>query len=811
MKLWTTGVVLLLPVVAACSGRAPHPVASSEERAARRPDSQALVLAARGRAQAKILVPPRLLLVDAPPPVDSKTGKPAKVRRSYKAQVELVEARSLLAAVRDLERYLSQISGARIEVVSAEVPLEPGLSPIWIGEAAQAHFGPVGKTAPGKQGLRVVIRKDAAGLYGESDLATSYAIYELLDRLGCRWFMPGALGEEIPRRDPLTLGLDDRAIVPFTHYRGIWYADDDFKRRNRLGGTQIAAGHALEKWITKAQRDEHPDWRAQVKGAPHATRLRWSNPDVAPAIADNIRQRLAKKPMASVSISPGDGVDFDDAFDTELDAGDWDPTVNGISLTDRLLVLANRVAENLKPDQPALRLGLLAYVSYTRPPVREKVHPSVVPVIAPITYCRSHPLSDDACPGARELRSNIIGWSERAPELAFRGYAFNLAEPAAPNPMLRKWSVDLPFLFQHRVRYFQPETLPNFETSLPALWLAIRLSWDANQPPAEILRELFDRFYGHASRDVRAYVDWVDHAWTDTAEYSGGGLGYEQRFTAEWQQRARQLMDRSMASAQTPPERERVAMLDESLSQLELYLQMSRNLRQGKLLGLASDYARWQARATELADRYAPNSAFGKTGWGGPSGVYGVYVKRFLEPIYLEADRIGREELLVTSPPLCRFRYRLVAASASGVVESPARLEAGDPATDACTETWSTLGQHDFFGAMWYSAEFDVQGLARDRTAHVWLSRVDGEVRAWLNDQPLRLRGAESSSAETHLKGLTFDATGTVQPSARNRLTLLIKRTRLAELGAGGLLGPVYVYGDRSRQPAQIPKQLSGR
>ena len=35
-----------------------------------------------------------------------------------------------------------------------------------------------------------VAGKKGVGLYGESEYGTSYAIYELLHRLGCRWIMP---------------------------------------------------------------------------------------------------------------------------------------------------------------------------------------------------------------------------------------------------------------------------------------------------------------------------------------------------------------------------------------------------------------------------------------------------------------------------------------------------------------------------------------------------------------------------------------------------------------------------------------------
>jgi hypothetical protein len=754
-------------------------------------------LLAKGRIG--VVVPTRVLEAAEPsatPPV-SGTKRRKAPRLTPAERLALAAARKLHAAVDDLTHYLPQLSGSEVRMVRAPSELASGTLPIWVGEAAEAHFGGARARKPSGQAFRFVVGKDGIGLFGESDLATGYAIYELLDRLGCRWFMPGELGEDVPEGDLLTLSETDETIEPSTEYRGLWYADEDFKRRNRLGGVQIAAGHMLEKWVTNAEREEHPNWRAQVKGVPHATRLRWSEPEVADAIADGIRRRVVRQPTASVSISPSDGVDFDDTFDTAIDAKDWDPTVNGVSLTDRLLVLANRVADNLEPDYPDLKLGLLAYVSYTRPPVRENVHPNVVPVIAPITYCRQAPWSDDACPGARQLRAIVTGWSQRADKLAFRGYAFNLAEPAAPNPMMRKWSWDLPFLFEHKVRYFQPETLPNFESSLPALWLGIRLSWDSRQRPALVLKDLFDRFYGHASREAFAYLDLFDHAWTDKAEFSGAGLGYERRFPVELLDRARHALERTKAACRTNKERERVAMLDASLQQLELYMKMARDLREGRLAGLSNDYDRWQARAQDLAERYAPNSAFGKAGWAGPNGVYGSYVKRFLEAVYREADRIAREQVVLTPMPVCHWSYRAAPQLTPPLSGVPERLSAQDPNMNVCTDTWSSIGRHDYFGSMWYEANVDVADVPESKRASLWLSKVDGLAQVWLNDQPVLAQSpTPGPAAETHLKFQTYDVTGPLH-AGTNKLSILVKRTRLAELGAGGLMGPAYLYRER--------------
>jgi hypothetical protein len=811
---------LLLLGLTACScneprGKPPAPQPSTHGRASTGARDQVL-LADAGSARVVVVVPSRLS-TPAPsaapstaPPADVPTAQPKTKRRSGKsprptrprkptpAERSLaLENERLRAAVQDLSKYLSQMAGKEVPVVIAG-SAPAGATPILIGELGAERFGSVGIHAPGKQGFRFVVNRSAIALYGESDVATSYAIYELLDRLGCRWFMPGDLGEVIPPAGRVALLATDEALAPSTAYRDLWYADADYKRRNRLGGVRLAAGHMLEKWISAAQRDEHPDWRAVIRGKSDSQRLRWSKPEVADAIASSIDAQLQRRPSDSVSISPLDGSNFDESVDTASDAGDWDPSMGQVSLTDRLLVLANRVAQQLAPKYPELRLGLLAYTSYTRPPVREKVHPSIVPVIAPITYCRPHPWSDDACPGAKEARQIVEGWAARSERLAYRGYAYNLAEPAAPNPMLRKWSWELPFLFAHKVQFFQPETIPNFETSLPALWLGVRLSWNPRRAPSEVINELFERFYGHAAAATRSYVDLMDRAWTETPEYAGAGLGYARRFPPELMRQARAALDAAKAACRTDVERQRVELLDLSLQQLELYMKVELDFRSGHLGELEQGLQTWLARASELGDRFSASSAFGKTAWA-RDGVYAAYVQRFLHPIYSEADRIAREQTLVTPHPICTARYQAL-PELRLPTNAPPLGQDRDPSYDFCLGTWSSLGRYDYFGSMLYRFELQLPATPAGKAAYLWFSKVDGIAQVWVNGRQVRARGADSNgplTAEAHLKPLTFDITSAIEREANNEVAIVVQRNRLAELGAGGLLGPVYVYADR--------------
>src|SRR5262249_25432282 len=144
------------------------------------------------------------------------------------------------------------------------------------------------------QGFRIVANEMGVGLAGESDLGTSYAIYTLLDQLGCRWYMPGTLGEVLPELKTIAVPEQDLSSGPYTVFRGIWFASPEYLRRNRMGGMLLHAGHALEFTVSKELRKSHPEIKAIFKGKVDEHRVKWTHPLVAKAISDSILASLAK-------------------------------------------------------------------------------------------------------------------------------------------------------------------------------------------------------------------------------------------------------------------------------------------------------------------------------------------------------------------------------------------------------------------------------------------------------------------------------------------------------------------------------------
>ncbi len=713
------------------------------------------------------------------------------------AAVEAEEQRRRLReSVVDLALTLEKISGGRIEIVAHRPEEGDARVPIWVGDLARETFGGPSKRAPFKQGFRLVVSSRGVGLVGESDLATSYAIYELLSRLGCRWFMPSDMGEVLPSLPTIVLQEVDFSSAPSTTYRGVTNADEAYRRRNRHGGLQLAVGQMLETYVSSEDRARHPDWVAEIGGRPDAMRLKWSHAGVAAHIANQILAAYDNDPAPSYSLSPEDGSDLDTSKDdTALDADDFDPSMQQVSKTDRLLVLCNRIVTRVTSNAPDLLFGVLAYVQFTRAPVRERVHPSIVPSIAPIVYSRFHPMDDDAVPGNRALREAVVGWGRVASQTSFYAYGYNLGEPTAPQPMLAKWGFDVPFILANGCRFWQPETLSNFETHMQALYMANRLAWNAAERPGDVIEEIHRLFYGHAARPMAAYWRFVDDVWVKTPEYAGDAFSYARRWTPDRLKKARALLRAGRDACVTAMEARRVELADDSLTLFERFMKMRWDLASGTFVDLGRDAAAWRRRVVELADRYREQHCFSAAPWA-PETIGGRYFKRFFQRTYEDAASIARDFEILTPSPVRRFRWHMD-PDGSGERLGWARSDLDDrawPVTDVCEETWSTLGHHDYFGSMWYRAEVDIpaERPGAEGDTHVWLAATDGSAKLFIDGQHVPFGAL--AEFDGFCAPASFDVTRAVRPGSMHRLAILCKRTTFNGLGTGGLLGPVSVY-----------------
>ena len=730
----------------------------------------------------------------------TKNPEPAGVWRSLMPEDN---RRRLRESVRDLVGVVERMSGAKLPVEVGAPKAGDARVAILIGELATAKFGLPAKKAEYQQGLRIVVGNNTVGLIGESDLATSYAVYTLLDQLGCRWFLPSAMGEVLPISKTITLKEQDVSTAPYTIDRSLTYSDNDFARRNRLGGMELSAGHALEFAVPKELRTQHPEIKAIIGGKPHDHYVKWTHPLVAEAITKTLLDKLAKEPETkTLSLSPDDGATWDESDDTKFDAGDFDPSLQTVAKADRLMVLCNRIAAAIAPKYPDVKFGMLAYVDYTRPPVREKPHPAIVPQIAPITFTRAHPLNDPGEPNNKSFQQLIEGWGKVVPATSYYFYGFYLAEVSSPNPMLTKWGHDIPFIYQRGAcRYWQPETLTNFDTSLHAHWLGLRMAWDPSQKPEAIVDEINSRLYGHAGAAMSAYWRHIDDTWVKVPEYAGCGFGHLRRWNVEKLTEARRLMNAGRAACTADAETARVKLADDSLAAFEMLMQQRRDLADGRWSTLAEQVTAYRDRMIELGKHYEPQFAFTKMGWTGEKTLNVIYFDVFYGATHNDAARVAKQ-FKVIAAPLKQWRFQTDKDN-TGEAAGWSKPEFDDSAwktTDCVVDTWSSLGLHNYMGSAWYRMKVKLPPLIAGKKTFLWIGSTDGRVKVFVNGQHvphINDKGEKADSVSGHCQPFSFDISAAAKPDAENSISLFCTREIVNELGTGGLLAPAAVYVER--------------
>ncbi len=121
------------------------------------------------------------------------------------------------AAADELARYLGEIGGGDFERISEAKDLG-----IYVGTQGDFPVGVSGIDRKlGTEGF--VIRSDGGSLFpiGGGEQGVSHAVVSFLHDLGCRWYFPGELWEEVPRLKSIRGAWDVTGRPDFSEGRRI--------------------------------------------------------------------------------------------------------------------------------------------------------------------------------------------------------------------------------------------------------------------------------------------------------------------------------------------------------------------------------------------------------------------------------------------------------------------------------------------------------------------------------------------------------------------------------------------------------------
>ncbi|MFN0167722.1 MAG: DUF4838 domain-containing protein [Bryobacteraceae bacterium] len=418
----------------------------------------------------------------------------------------------------ELQKYLEEISGARLPIVSdtgaAAGPF------IFVGSSPRA--GKLDLAPLGAEGF--VLRTSGSNLIiaGGRQRGTMYGVYAFLDKLGCRWFTSEV--SRIPKQRTIRIEPLNETHKPAFEYREPFFTeafDKDWAARNRTNGhfshlDESAGGkvqyhpfvHSFYEILPPGKHFRgHPEYFSLIDGVRVHERgqLCLTNPAVLRLSTQVVHDWIRQHPEATIfSVSQNDWegwCECDNCRCVERDEGG--------EHSGPLLRFVNALAAEVEKQHPDKLIDTLAYMYTENPPLKVRPRRNVRVRLCPIGACEAHPY--EKCPRNAYFIRNLREWSKVTNQLYIWHYNTNFSNYLLPFPDFDELAADLPMYQRHGVvGVFLEGAYPKGgggENAELRSYVMARLLWD---PSIDVNREI-DEFlaavYGAAAKPMRAWFD----------------------------------------------------------------------------------------------------------------------------------------------------------------------------------------------------------------------------------------------------------------------------------------------------------------
>jgi hypothetical protein len=476
-----------------------------------------------------------------------------KARYAINLPAEASEPRRYAAS--QLADYLERLSGAKFDVqpspaTSKQIVFESG-SKLGVDLGGDAYA--------------IAARGDQIVLAGDTDRAVLFAVYDLLERLGCRWLAPqfdfyNGEAEFVPTVPELALQLDKTVIerpdfkirkldveegrshttenlkqlvewAPKLRYntlmvprdyggrgRVTWdqWRDAVAREAKKLGLIIEVGGHGYHNFINASMNggklfDERPEWfgkddtgkRTKVQRRVFCT----SNPHAVEFMTGSVIDYLNSHPEIDVfELWPPDGADW---CTCDVCKALGEPQ-------DRQALLVNHIQASVEKAKPGVRLEIIAYSKALLPPTRVKLDPRILVDYCPINQSFEVPINDPSSTRNADYVRALTAWRERFPgDIGLYSYYRKYAWKSLPALIPHYMQADL--RYYHSLKpplaavmiYGEPGDWGTYELNHISLG---RLGWDADADMDDIVKAYCAARYGadRADETAKALVSLGD-------------------------------------------------------------------------------------------------------------------------------------------------------------------------------------------------------------------------------------------------------------------------------------------------------------
>ncbi|NOZ21482.1 MAG: DUF4838 domain-containing protein [Planctomycetes bacterium] len=688
-------------------------------------------------------VPDRTIVLD---------GKPAATIYLRKgAQDREIEAAT------ELQDYIAKATGAVLPIVRE--PDEPKGHAIRIGTRTPAE-------GASSEAFSVKVGPNQTDIVGNSPIAALYGACELLERgVGVRWYLPGPMGEVVPKCKTLTLPALDVKESPSFPMR--WIGRGKWALRNKQNrcddGFLIYPGiyHTQNRILPHKQYfKEHPEYFALINGKRSAERvckLCYSNPDCVREVARNMAKMLDENPNIDlISLSPTDGqmwceCDGCRAMDPEgVTPNKRQPrdaaVPNDRAMSRRSLLFYNAVARELRKTHPKAKMLVGAYNVYNWPPKdpNVKADPMLAVIITHYDdYCMAHPVPDPACPLNQRYVKLIKEWQDMGCAIYYYEYYWKVNWLDLPWPIVHSIKGDMPWYKKqgHQGVYTQ-YTESNIWTLFPGHYVAARLLWDVNADVDAIVDKMYDDLFGAAAPHMKKYYALMEKQMAECGEhFPGQGLRFGPAvFTDDVRAKLHEYYDNAVKANDDEVVAFRLKKVGTSLEYVD------RLMRYRRLVGQTTsekDPAKalvFAEEALKVGETLVNEIRTNREKWGGVVST-SVVSKRYYLGRHVEnwrtvvakrrAKRTVTVDKIVRLPKAWRFSLdKDDVGQKEGWFKSDFDDSAWKPIEIG--KTWESQG-YDYDGFAWYRMKFDVKPEWLKTPVALHFSAVDGEGWVYWN------------------------------------------------------------------------------
>ncbi len=450
---------------------------------------------------------------------------------SSRARAAIVVAADAPPAVKyagdELAEYLNRMTGAHFPV--AEKPID-GWRTVRIAVSGEL-----------KRFEEISIRASGDGLvldiFAERPRAAIYAVYDLLETLGCGFWTPNS--ETVPSRADLSLPAGfSKTEAPAMRIREVCHytSGQRFRLKLRDNGARSVASHGIDvgpgehedimhslalKWIPRKKFfAEHPEWFALVvrKDAETGTNVEKRVNGALCTTHPGMREELLREVGAflennypnirSVSLSPSD-------------MGDWCHCPRCLALVQSdekhvstllYLDLVRFVADSFREKYPDATFNLLSYWTTAEPPAdtaKWKLPPNCGVGFAALWRNHGFPIDCN-----ERFAPRVKAWREMADGFVFWDYYANFAGYLNPFPNLDIIAPAMKFYRDNKfVGGFAQMPHSRMAPLADLNWYLMgKLMWNPDADTEALTAAFVDGVYGKAAPAVRRYMELIRHA-----------------------------------------------------------------------------------------------------------------------------------------------------------------------------------------------------------------------------------------------------------------------------------------------------------